>query len=106
MSALCLRLSRALAGASAAPWRRGARSIRAGGRWRRGDGCDSDRDRPGMPPRTEFVTVGEAHEVAVPHSLEVQAPEPDFESGWEGVRAAYGIPLAVVLGANHHREGW
>jgi hypothetical protein len=30
----------------------------------------------------------------------------DFESGREGVRTAHGIPLAVVLGANHHREGW
>jgi hypothetical protein len=35
-----------------------------------------------------------------------EAPEPDFESGWEGVRAAHGIPLFAVLGANHHREGW
>jgi hypothetical protein len=32
----------------------------------------------------ELVTVGEAHEVVVPRSLEVQAPEPDFESGREG----------------------
>jgi hypothetical protein len=32
----------------------------------------------------KFLTVGEAHEVAVPHSLEVQAPEPDFESDREG----------------------
>jgi hypothetical protein len=106
MSALRPRLSRALAGASVAPWRRGARSVRAGGRWHRGDGCGGDRDRPGLPPHTEFVTVGEAHEVVVPRSLEVQPPEPDFESGWEGVRAAHGIPLAAVLGANHHREGW
>jgi hypothetical protein len=33
--------------------------------------------RPGGPslaPRTEFLTVGEAHQVAVPRSLEVQAP--------------------------------
>jgi hypothetical protein len=34
--------------------------------------------------------------------LKVQAPEP----GWEGVQAAHGIPLAAVLDANHHREGW
>jgi hypothetical protein len=54
----------------------------------------------------KFVTVGDAHEVAVPRDLEVQAPEPDFEPGREGVRAAHGIPLALVLGANHHREGW
>jgi hypothetical protein len=50
--------------------------------------------------------IGEAHEVVIPRSLEVQAPESDFESGREGVRAAHGIPLATVLGANHHREGW
>jgi hypothetical protein len=31
--------------------------------------------------------------------------EPDFESGWKGVRASYGIPLAPVLGADHHRDG-
>jgi hypothetical protein len=60
---------------------------------------------PGLPPRTEFIAVGDAHEVAVPCGLKVQAPEPDFESGWEGVRVAHGIPLAAVLGANHHREG-
>jgi hypothetical protein len=106
MSALRPCLSRALAGALAAPWRRGAHSVRAGGHWRRGDACGGDRDRLSLPPRTEFITVGEAHEVAVPRSLEVQAPEPDFESGWEGVRAAHGIPLVAVLGANHHREGW
>jgi hypothetical protein len=88
------------------PRRRGARSIRAGGHWCRGDKCDGDRDWPGLPPRTEFIVVGDAHEVVVPRSLEVQAPEPDFESGWEGVQAAHGIPLAAVLGANHHREGW
>jgi hypothetical protein len=61
---------------------------------------------PGLPPRTEFFAVGDAHEVVVPRGLEVQAPEPDFKSGWEGVRAAHRIPLAAVLGANHHREGW
>jgi hypothetical protein len=32
----------------------------------------------------ELVAVGDAHEVAVPHGLKVQALEPDFESGWEG----------------------
>jgi hypothetical protein len=33
----------------------------------------------------EFFAVGDAHEVAVPHGLKVQAPKPDLESGWEGV---------------------
>jgi hypothetical protein len=28
--------------------------------------------------------VGEAHEVAVPRSLKIQAAEPDFESGEKG----------------------
>jgi hypothetical protein len=32
----------------------------------------------------ELVTVGDAHEVAGPRGLEVQAPELDFESDWEG----------------------
>jgi hypothetical protein len=86
--------------------RRGARSIHDGGRWCRGDGCDGYRGWPGFPPRMKFVTVGGTHEVAVPCGLKVQAPRPDFESDWEGVRAANGIPLAAVLGANHHREGW
>jgi hypothetical protein len=36
----------------------------------------------------------------------IQAPEPDFESDWDGVRAAHGVPLAPVLGADHHRDGW
>jgi hypothetical protein len=48
--------------------------------------------------------VGDAHEVTVPCGLEVQAPEPDFESGREGVRTAHGVPLAPVLGADHHRD--
>jgi hypothetical protein len=51
-------------------------------------------------------TLGDAHEVAVPRGLEVQAPEPDFEFGWEGVRASHGVPLGPVLGADHHRDGW
>jgi hypothetical protein len=46
--------------------------------------------------------VGDAHEVAVPRGLEVQAPEPDFESSWEGVRLARGVPLGPVLCADHH----
>jgi hypothetical protein len=37
-----------------------------------------------LAPRMEFLTVGEAHQVVVPRSLEVQAPEPDFEPGREG----------------------
>jgi hypothetical protein len=32
----------------------------------------------------ELDAVEDAHEVAVPHGLEVQTPKPDFESGWEG----------------------
>jgi hypothetical protein len=32
----------------------------------------------------ELGAVGDAHEVVVPHVLKVQAPEPDFEFGWEG----------------------
>jgi hypothetical protein len=50
--------------------------------------------------------VMHAHEVVVPRALEVQALEPDFESSWEGVRAAHGGPLGPVLGADHHRDGW
>jgi hypothetical protein len=80
MSALRPRLSRGQSGATAAPRRRGARIVLAGGHWRRGDACGGDRDGPGLTPRTKFLTIGEAHEVAVPRSLEVQAPEPDFES--------------------------
>jgi hypothetical protein len=60
---------------------------------------------PGCLPCAKFVAVGNAHEVAVPCGLEVQAPEPDFEPSWEGVRTAHGIPLAPILGADHHREG-
>jgi hypothetical protein len=104
MSALRPRLTRALAGATAAPWRRWTRNVRAGGCWCRGDSCSSDRGGPGLASRTEFLTVSEAHQVAVPRGLKVQAPEPDFESGGEGVRAAHGVTLTAVLGANHHRE--
>jgi hypothetical protein len=32
----------------------------------------------------KFVAVGDAHDVAIPRGLKVQAPEPDFEPGWEG----------------------
>jgi hypothetical protein len=51
----------------------------------------------------ELDAVGDAHEVAIPHGLEVQTPKPDFESGREGVRTAHGVPLAPVVGADHHR---
>jgi hypothetical protein len=61
--------------------------------------------RRGRSPCVEFVAVGNVHEVAIPRGLKVRAPEPDFEPGWEGVRAAHGIPLAPVLGADPHREG-
>jgi hypothetical protein len=105
-SALRPRLSRVLTGTTAVSSRRGTRSIRAGGCWCPCDRCDGDRGRLGLPPRTKFVVVGDAHEVAVPRGLKVQAPEPDFESGWERVRTTHGIPLAAVLSANHHREGW
>jgi hypothetical protein len=54
----------------------------------------------------ELLAVGEAHEVAVPRGLKVQAPEPDFESSWERVRAAHAVPLGPGLGANHHRDYW
>jgi hypothetical protein len=40
---------------------------------------------PSRPPRVKLVTVGDAHEVAILCGLKVQAPEPDFQSGWEGV---------------------
>jgi hypothetical protein len=33
----------------------------------------------------ELVTVSDAHEVVIPRGLKVQAPEPNFESDWEGV---------------------
>jgi hypothetical protein len=46
--------------------------------------------------------VGEAHHVAVPCGLKVQAPEPYFEPDGEGVRAAQGVARTAVLGANHH----
>jgi hypothetical protein len=75
MPALRPRLSRALAGASTAPWHRGARSVHAGGNRRRGDVCGGGRDRPSLALRAEFFTVSEAHQVAVPHSLKVQAPK-------------------------------
>jgi hypothetical protein len=48
-----------------------------------------------LEPRTEFLTVGEAHQVAVPRGPKFQAPEPDFkpdrgtrcESPWRGLMA-------------------
>jgi hypothetical protein len=102
MPALLPCLMRALAGAAAAAWRRWTRSIRAGGCWCRGDKCSGDRGGSSLAPRAEFLTVGEAHQVAIPRGLKVQAPEPDFESGGDGVRAAHGVTLTAVLGANRH----
>jgi hypothetical protein len=84
MSALRPRLSRALAGATTVSWCRRTRSICAGERRRHGDVCGGNRDGPGLAPCAEFLTVSEAHQVAVPRGLKVQAPEPDFESGREG----------------------
>jgi hypothetical protein len=52
----------------------------------------------------ELDAIGHAHKVAVPCGLEVQTPEPDLESNQEGVRAAHGVPLAPVLGVDHHRD--
>jgi hypothetical protein len=80
MLVLRLRLSRTLAGATMAPWRRRTRNICVGGRWHRGDACGGGRVLPSLAPHTEFLTVSEAHQVAVPRSMNVQAPEPDFES--------------------------
>jgi hypothetical protein len=37
-----------------------------------------------LAPHAELLTVSEAHQVAVPCGLKVQAPEPDFEPGGEG----------------------
>jgi hypothetical protein len=54
----------------------------------------------------ELVAVGEAHEIAIPRRLKVQPPEPNFKSGWEGVRAAHGVPLGCDLGANYHQDCW
>jgi hypothetical protein len=65
-------------------WRQRTRNIRAGGRRCRGDACGGDWDGPGLELRTKLLTVGEAHEIAIPHGLEVQAAEPDFESVREG----------------------
>jgi hypothetical protein len=104
MSALRPRLTRSLAGATAVPWRRWTRSVCANGCWCRGDACGGDQGGPSLAPHAELLTVSEAHHVAVPRGLKVQALEPDFESGGEGVRAAHGVTLTTVLGANHHRE--
>jgi hypothetical protein len=100
------RLARALAGASSASWCRRARNVRLGGRQGVGSGRGRNRSWPSRPPWVELGAVCDADEVAVPHGLKVQAPEPDFESSWEGIRAAHGVPLGPVLGADHHRDGW
>jgi hypothetical protein len=105
LSSFSPRLLRALTGASAALRCRRARNVSLGGR--RGVNSERNRDQSwaGCLPCAKLVAVGNAHEVAVPRGLKVQAPKPDFESGWEGVRAVHGIPLAAVLSANRHREG-
>jgi hypothetical protein len=54
----------------------------------------------------ELGAVGDAHQVAIPRGLEIQTPKPDLESGREGVRAAHGVPLPPILGADHHRGGF
>jgi hypothetical protein len=51
-------------------------------------------------------TVGEVHELVIPRGLKFYAPELDFESDWEGVRAAHSLHLGHDLGANHHRAYW
>jgi hypothetical protein len=53
----------------------------------------------------ELDAVGDAHQVAVPRGLEVQTPKLDLESGRKGDRAAHGVSLSPVLGADHHRGG-
>jgi hypothetical protein len=52
----------------------------------------------------KLIAVDEAHEVVVPRGLEVQVPEPDFESSWEGVRAAHCVPLGRDLDTDRHRD--
>jgi hypothetical protein len=79
------RLTRALAEASSASWCRGARSIRLGGHRGIYTGCGGNRSWPGRPPRVKLDTVGDAHEVAIPCGLKVQAPNRI---------------------SNHHRDGW
>jgi hypothetical protein len=54
----------------------------------------------------KLVTIGDAHKVAVPRGLKIQATDLDFETVWEAVRAADGVSLAPVLSADHHRDGW
>jgi hypothetical protein len=83
----------------------GVRSVRLDGHRGVSTGRDGDRSWSGRPPRVKLIAVGDAHEVVIPRGLKVQAPEPDFLSGRERVRGAHGIPLAPVLGANHHRDG-
>jgi hypothetical protein len=68
-----------------------------------GEGERRDRSGSSLAPRAKLLTVGEAHQVAVPHSLKIQASEPDFEPGGEGVRTAHGVMRTAILSANHHR---
>jgi hypothetical protein len=82
-SALRSHLLRVQTGASTASrcWR--ARSVHLGGRWGASSGCDGDRFWPGRPPRTEFVAVGDAHEVVVP-------PWPECSGSRTGFRTRLG----------------
>jgi hypothetical protein len=53
----------------------------------------------------KFGVVGDAHQLTVPCGLEVQTPKLDLKSDREGVRAAHGVSLSPVLGADHHHGG-
>jgi hypothetical protein len=89
-------LARTLTRAAVVSWSRRARSVCSGGCLRRGGARSGGRSGPGLAPRAELLTVGEAHEVAVPRGLKVHAPEPDFEPGGEGIRAAHRLqPLTI-----------
>jgi hypothetical protein len=99
-------LARALARTPPASGRGSAHSIHLSGCRGVSSRHGGNRAWPSRPPRVKLVTVGDKHEVAVPCGLKVQAPGPDFESGWEGVRASHGVPLGHVLGADHHQDGW
>jgi hypothetical protein len=79
------RLARELARTPLASGCRSARSIRLSGCWSISSKRGGNRAWPSRPPRVKLVMVGDAHEVIVPCGLKVQALEPDFESGQEGV---------------------
>jgi hypothetical protein len=79
-------------------WCRGARSVNLGERRGVSSRRGGNWSWPGRPPGVELGTVGDAHEVAIPRGLKVQAPESDFESGWEGseLPMEYLWPLYLV----------